>query len=261
MNISKQLINGFIRTELELFKNQFNQPSVPEIQEDRSLAIAWLCYYFKDIVSSENASSIIEFLDEVRFSDNYDIYGWYRIPALQASAFILTSNIYYAKLLIQNISCTQSWAREFIIKSAGIICPLLSFDFYHLKEVTELNIINSHFFCKENILLYLSTNGSLEHKISWFEHQISIVEHDDQKKLLNSIKKEGRFNNSMFFVSAFNRTKSYIIFKMLCHPSLYELQPTLFDNVDIAFNELAELEKIHPLNDYYIDLSYLNKAK
>jgi hypothetical protein len=89
MNISKQLINGFIRTELELFKNQFNQPSVPAIQEDRSLAIAWLCYYFKDIVSSENASSIIEFLDEVRFSDNYDIYGWYRIPALQASAFIV----------------------------------------------------------------------------------------------------------------------------------------------------------------------------
>jgi len=261
MSISNQLINGFLESELELFKKQFYESPVPEIQDDRSLAIAWLCYYFKDNVSSENASAIIKFVDEVYSSENYSTHGWDRISALQAAAFILTSDIFYANSLIQNIDCEQCLARGFIIESASIICPLLSFDNNQLKEATENNIKYSHGFYEENIILYLSTNGSREEKVNWLEHQISVDEKDYHKKFLNDLKSAGRLNKSGFFVRTFNKAKSYILFNMLSHPSLAEFQPKLFDDVEIEFNNLTELEKRHPLNDYYIDFSFLTNDK
>lgn len=261
MSISKQLINGFIKSELELFKKQFHESPVSEIQDERSLAIAWLCYYFKDSVSSQNASFIIKFVDEVHSSENYITHGWYRISALQASAFILTSDIFYANSLIQHIACGQGWARGFIIECASIICPLLSFDNHHLKEATETNIKYSHDFYEENIILYLSTNGSREEKVNWLEHQICVDEKDYHRKFLNGLKNAGRLNQSGFFVRTFNKAKSYLIFKMLSHPSLVEVQPNLFDDVDIEFNKLVALEKRHPLNDYYIDFNFLTNDK
>lgn len=261
MSISKQLINGFIQSELELFKKQFDESPVPEIQDDRSLAIAWLCYYFMESVSNENSSAIIKFVDDVYSRDNYSTHGWFRVSALQAAAFILTSDIYYSNSLIQHIDCGQGWARGFIIESAGIICPLISFDNPQLKEATETNIKYSHAYYEENIILYLSTKGKSEEKIKWLEFQISIDEKDYHKEFLNRLKSAGRLNQTGFFVRTFSKAKSYLIFKMLSRPSFAEIQPKLFDETDINFNALTDLEKKHPLSDYYIDLSFLNNEK
>lgn len=261
MSISKQLINGFIKSELELFKKQFDESPVPKIQDDRSLAIAWLCYYFKESVSHENSSAIIQFVDDVYSRNNYSTHGWFRISALQAAAFMLTSDIYYANSLIQHIDCGQGWARSFIIQSAGIICPLISFDNQLLKAATETNIKSSHAYYEENIVLYLSTKGKSEEKIKWLEFQISIDEKEYHKDFLNELKSARRLHQSGFFVRTFSKAKSYLIFKMLSQPLLAHVQQDLFDDVDLDFNNLAELEKKHPLNDYYIDLSFLNNEK
>ncbi len=259
MNIPEQLINGFIKSELELFIKQFDERFIPDIQDQRSLAIAWLCYYFKDSVSSENSSSIIQFVEKVHLSANYCTYGWMRISALQASAFILTGDIYYANSLIQHIDCGQGWARGYIIESASIICPLLSFGNHQLKKATETNIKYFHTYYEENVILYLSTNGTAEEKVNWLEHQISISNDDYLRKFFNRLKSDGDLNKSGFFVRMFSKVKSYIIFKMLCQPSFAEFQLNLFSDLD--FNKLTKLENKHPLNDYYIDLSFLSNDK
>jgi len=257
MSISKQLINGFIKSELELFKKQFEESPVPAIQDDRSLAIAWVCYYFKDSITNENSSAIIQFVDDVYSSENYTTHGWIRISALQAAAFILTSDIYYANSLIQHIDCGQGWARGFIIESTSIICPLLSFDNQHLKKATETNLEYSHAYYKENVMLYLSTKGTAEEKTNWLNHQISISEKEYHKEFYKRLKSAGNLNQSGFFVSTFNKAKSYLIFKLFSNPLLAEIQPTLFDDTEVNFSLLIELENKHPLNDYYIDLSFL----
>ena len=257
MSISKQLINGFVKSELELFKKQFDESPVPTIQDERSLAIAWLYYYFKDSISYENSAAIIKFVDDVYSKDNYSTHGWLRISAFQASAFILTSDIHYANSLIQHIDCGQSLARGFILKSASIISTLLSFNNTYSKEATETNIKYSHAYYKENIILYLKTEGIIEQKISWLENQIITDEKKYHTKFYNELKKDGQFYQSGFFVRTFSKAKSYFIFKILSQPLLAKVQATLFDETAINFNELVELENKHPLNDYYIDLSFL----
>ncbi len=258
MSISKQLINGFVESELKLFKNQFNEKSYPEIQDYRSLAIAWVCYYFKDSINNENSFAIIQFVDDVYSKDNYNTHGWYRISALQAAAFILTADMHYASSLIQHIGCMQGWARGFIIESVGIICPLLSFDNKHLKKATETNIKYSHGLYEENIILFLSTKGTAEEKLNWLENQISIDEKDYHKEFYMKLKTTGKYYQCGFFVSIFNKAKSYFIFKLMSKPTLIEIQPGLFDSTEINFEKLNQKEKEHPLADFYIDLSFLN---
>ncbi|HNM69595.1 MAG TPA: hypothetical protein PKG57_08045 [Flavobacteriales bacterium] len=261
MSISKQLINGFIKSELELFRKQFDESLVPEIQETRSLAIAWLCYFFKNSVSSDNSSAIIQFVDYVDSKENYNTHGWYRISALQAASFILNADPSFAASLIQHIDCGQGWARGFVLESASIICPLLSFDNEQLKKATETNMKYCHGLYEENVLLYLSTKGRGEEKLKWLEDQISLDEKDHHRKFLIGLKADGGLNKSGFFVRSFNKAKSYLIFKLLSHPFREEVQPELFDNVEISFKELTYREEKHPLNDYYIDLSFLAKKK
>lgn len=260
MSILKQLVDGFVKSELDLFKKQFDESPVLQIQDDRSLAIAWLCYYFKDVISREYSVKIINFVNQVSSRENYNVHGWYRISALQAAAYILTKDSYYANMLVQRICCGQSWARGFILQSAGLICPILSFDNQHLRKATEINIEYSHGNYQDNIILYLSTKGEVSEKLDWIETQIRTVKYDDQKNFFDSIIKMGHFTSSSLFISAFNRAKSYLIFKILSQPIPLESEPTLFDTVHVSYYTLSNLEKKHPLNSFYIDLGFLSRS-
>ena len=261
MSISKQLINGFIESELELFKNQFEESPIPAIQEARSLSIAWICYYFKDSITNENSAAIIKFVDDVYVSENYRKHGWFRISALQAAAFILTADIHYANSLIQNIDCGQSWARGYIIESASIICPLLSFNNKYLKGATETNIKYSHVYYEENVILYLSTKGEGDKKRNWLEHQLISDENEYHKEFFNELKNSGKLYKSGFFIMAFSKAKSYLIFRIFNQPILAKIDANLFEETELNFSELVGIERAHPLNDIYIDLSFLNSDK
>lgn len=257
INISNQLINGFIASELELFKNQFGESPVPEIQDRRSLAITWLCYYFKSIITPKNTAAIKRYVDKVFSMDDYSHNGWYKIPALQAAAFILTSDTHYEKLLINQIDCKQTSTRMFILKCVGIICPLLSFDNRLLQTVTEENLKHNHFYREENVILYLLTKGTTEQKRGWLNEQILICTDEAGKKFLTELKAQNHFYKSSFFLKTFNEVKSYIIFKIFTEPIPGEVQPNLFNEIEIDFSEVANLEKTNPLNDYYIDFGFL----
>lgn len=257
MSISKQLINGFVKSELDLFIGQFDYRFVPEIQDNRSIAIAWLCYFFKNVITKETSSAIIQFVDNVHSRQNYFTHGWIRISALQAAAFILTADINYAHSLIQHLDCGQSWARGFIIKSVGIICPLLSFQNQYLKEATENNLRYSHLFCEESVLLFLSTKGTADEKRKWLEQQIKSDEKAVHSPLFQRLRSADKSFKSGYFVHTFSEAKSYVIFKIFGHPNISRTQPELFDDTVLNYEDLIRIENQHPLNDYYIDLSFL----
>jgi len=259
MNLPKQLINGFIEAELNEFKKLVNEALVPDVQDIRSLSIAWLCYYFRESISHENRNKIVKFVDRANNSSNYKSRLWYRVSALQAAAFILTTKIEYANALLRHISCGQGWARAFILQSAGIICPRLSFRNEILEIVTERNMEFLHFYYKENIALYLFTKGTADEKLQWINYQIKINKREEQIKFLEGLKSYSCTFETGLFLQIFSRIKSYIIFKIFSNPELVEVQPMLFDKVERDYITIERLEENHPLSTYYLDFSFLEK--
>lgn len=256
-NYAKQLINGFLQRELTLFKNQFDESPVPEIQDSRSLSIAWVCFYFKELITTESTKRIIDYVDEVYQTENYTTHGWFRISSLQASAFILTGDVHYANSLLQHIDCGQGWARGFVIESAAIICPLVKFQNTYLQKATEANLKYSHGMDEECTILYLCTEGSAEEKQNWLNRQLEIDTKEYHKRFFEKLKTSGKLYQSEFFIKAFDRAKSYFLFKTICEPAYIEVQSQLFDNTAVGFEQLLKKEKEHPLSDVFIDLSFL----
>ena len=60
---------------------------------------------------------------------------------------------------------------------------------------------------------------------------------------------------------AFSKAKSYLIFRIFNQPILAKIDANLFEETEINFSELVGIERAHPLNDIYIDLSFLNSDK
>jgi len=254
---AKQLVNGFLQRELTLFKNQFNENPVLEIQDNRSLSIAWVCFYFSELITTETANLITNYVDEVYQTENYTTHGWFRISSLQASAFIITGNLHYANSLFQHLDCGQSWARGHIIASSAIICPLVKFPNEYLQKATEANLKYSHGMDEECTILYLCTVGSSVEKQNWLSQQIEINTKEYHQRFFKKLQTSDNLYISEFFIRAFDKAKSYFLFKTICEPNFIEVQSQLFDDAAVRFEQLLKTEKEHPLSDVYIDLSFL----
>ncbi len=257
MSISNQLINGFLKSELALFKKHYEDTPVSELQEDRGLSIAWICYYFNERISTENLEEIVRIVEEVYSRGDYQFHGWFRISALEAAAYIITSEIHYHNNLIGHLSCGQSWARGFMVESASIICPLLNFKNNRLKSAIELNLVHNQAYCEQTTLLYLSTRGESEEKKQWLENLILSDEAGMNKVFCIKLKNAGDHFSNGYFIGVFNRIKSYIISKILLQPVMIEPSHSLFDTVESGFSDFLKLEKEHPLNRRFFDLHFL----
>lgn len=260
MIFNSKILNNLFNKELETFKNHFDESMVSEIQDLRGLSILWLSYYFKNYISQENRINIVRFVDEIHSRENFSFHGWYRIPALQATAFTLTSNEFYANALIRNINCGQSANRSYILKCVSIIAPLLSFENEYLSITTLNNIEFNHGLYFENFLLFLTTNGSNEIKKSWLDNNIEDSEKPHVKEFLLKFKNKTESFSSGFFINTFNDIKSYILFKFLNQSVKLKNQQQLFNEI-VNLDEIYESERNHPLNKYYFNFRYLISDK
>lgn len=258
MSISKQQVNTFLSVELDVFKEVFKVKMIPAMQDWRGLAIAWVCYYFKDLVSDKNREKIIEFLEEVYSMENLQYYGWYRIPSLETAAFILTQYNSYLNRVLANIGCGQGWARSHFVECAGLALPYVKFDNEYLRTAVEFNLEKSQIYFEESVCLYLLSTGKTEDKRKWIaEQKEKLIEKKWDIKFFDKLENKSRFWPMPFFLESFNKAKSYFIFKIMSYKNLEEEPMTLFDTPN--FEELWKKEEEHPLNKRYLNFEWLFK--
>jgi hypothetical protein len=253
--VSKAIINGFLEREIENYINDFNITPVSIRQEQRGLAILWICYQFKPLISITHIQRVIEFVDNTYKSSNFNYFGWYRIPPLESIAFLFTNSETYTINLIQNIACGQSWARGFFIECVSIICPLFYFENTLLRNATLFNLKYRQQYFNESMILCLSTIGDADIKKRWIKDKVvntrGLASFYDELLVGH-----GKYNSS-FFLNMFNQLKSYIIFNLISDPSQLFGEPTLFDELDCSFEDFTKMEHGHPLNKDYFDFGYL----
>lgn len=230
MNINSLtgIINFVIATELEQFKQDFDVAPIPASQDISSLSIEWLCFYCKENVSNENKDAIVNFVDKVIQSKDYNTFGWSRIPALLAASFALTEKEYLIDNLLKNLDCHQSNDRAFICKALSIICEILPFDNDYFQDSVESNLIKHHFFDNISVILLLNSNGEDEAKEKWLK-EICKIESLKSNKLFVALI-SGKSYEEDFFQKTLNEVKSHILFRIVKHSYSYNSQLNLFDD-------------------------------
>lgn len=253
------IVNFVIETELEQFKKKFDEALIPYSQDISSLSITWLCFYCKDNVSNKNKQDITTYVDEIMNKENYDVYGWMRIAALQSAAYILTADEYYLNPLLGNVACHQSANRVFILQCVSIIAPSLNFESEHLKKAVEFNVISNYGCADESILLLLSTNGDADLKRDWIGNQLEIKKTNSTELLQKLLDKNSVIENN-FYQSIFNKVKSNILFRILKLSFTFNSQLNLFDNKKVQSNTLNSFIDDHPLDKSKFEFK-LNQKK
>jgi hypothetical protein len=257
----KNLINGFLQSELELFRQEIDAESVSENQELRGFAIAWISYYFNELITTETRNKIIGFVNK-QYNidvDEFCVKYWYRIPSLETAAFILSRDEYYANRMLQRLDCGQSWARWEFINCAGLIAPRLQFYNTVLRISVERNMEYSQFGYKECILLYLCTMGEIKDKNEWIIKQMvkgnHQTHHDDIWKNIKS-----GLTPITLFCNAFSKAKSYFLFKIMTNPVFQQESLDMFEE-KYDFEALIRRENAHPLSSGHFDSKFLNETK
>lgn len=257
-------INDFIESELLEFSENYRVRPIPREQELRAFSIAWLCTFFTKWISQENIKRIHSFVLDAQKEKDYEIHGWYRIPALQTATFKLTNDEYQLDNLLRKLSCDQGDLRELMVTSTAFISTDISFDNRTLLSSTQHNVEKVHGLHGENIILCLCTKGDAQEKMKWLSSIKHI--HPDYKPLADFISNllvGPQQLNCSYFATQFAEIKTYLLFKMLSRMASFEyIRPEEQEQKVIyreVMNHFYESEKSHPLSDCYIDLSYLKE--
>ena len=156
MSPAYELVNGFIKSELEDLEETFYHGYLYEYYT-RAIAIPWVCYFFKDVVFTENEYMMLDFIRRLEKDEKYEEYGWNRLQPLDAAVFILNRTYGSMTRLFYYLDTGASGWRANLLLPAGLLCPLLDFNNYLLKRCTEINLEHSHFYCEENVYLLMHT--------------------------------------------------------------------------------------------------------
>ena len=249
MNINSltDIVNFVIATELEQFKQDFDVAPIPASQDISSLAIEWLCFYCKENVSNENKDAIVNFVDKVMQTKDYNTVGWSRILALLAASFALTEKEYLIDDLLNNLACHQSTNREFICKALSIICEVLPFDNEYFQGSVETNLLKHHGLDNISVILLLNSNGEDEAKEKWLKEICENETLKSNKFLVDLL--SGKSYEEDFFQETLNEVKSHILFRILKHSYSYNNQTNIFDDNKRVFPKtLNSFQDNHPLD-------------
>lgn len=241
-----EIINYIITSELEQFKTNFEVQPIPESQDICSLAIEWLCYNFKERISTANVKAITGFVHQVMSDKNYNTHGWSRIPALQAAAYCLTQEEYILHSLLENVSCEQATNRAFILQSVSVICPIIPFESEVFRDAVEYNFKVFHGLADIGLIVYLNTNGRSEKKLEWLK-EISEWECFKNNKQIAQII-SGEYIEINFFKDTLSKIKSHILFSILNYPISYDKQVSLFQERGSSNSKLNLFQDNHPLD-------------
>jgi hypothetical protein len=254
-DFTENVINNFIKNELELFKQSYAVHPIPAIQDTRVRSILWFCYYFHDLVSKENTRAIISYVSSVMKEPNFDTFGWSRIIALRGAIYLLTNDSSHLGHLIANFSHHNSIERGNILSCLAIFCPAISFSDSLLQFKAEENLLCMHGGYEYSTFIYLSAQGSREEKLEWlrsFHTQITENQTGSMEviEFINKlITNKMNFDNSIF-LEMFSEIKSYILFKIITSEVSYS-QLDLFtssgNSSSYDFQSLWKRDQLHPL--------------
>lgn len=242
-----QLINGFLYQEVQDFINCYEEMPIPQVQDTRGLAIAWVVNLFgSHILNPDILIKLQNFVDDIQNERDYHTTHWYRILALQATCYSLTHDDTYLQVLLKNMACKQSGNRAYILSLLAFIATLIDFENEDLQESIVYNMEHNYGYWKESLLIGLASKGSVEDKKEWMQ---SIMLDESLKSNLSDTFGKGFQNryNTNFFSDSFVRPQLYFLQKLLTTPLTYDMQTNMFFKNPINeyyFNTI----KNHPLN-------------
>lgn len=253
------IVNKFLDTEIQAWRNELLKHASGGNETNlRAYSIAWVCYYFRELVFTETVQKIRAFRLEIKNEVFSLDLIWHRVAALDAALLVLSdvtsTDINQA---LRNLSCEGSGARSIVLRSLAIACPLINSNSYCLRESIEVNLERSFIHYDDCLYFGLLAKGDEEEKRTWYDSLKAKHTKDWNRTFFASFERNLRHHKDTYFSGVFSKAKSYFLFKILSRDYLNKQIQEELTFGQLTLEDYLERERNHPLSGGYLDFSFL----
>jgi hypothetical protein len=258
LTMNTYIVNKFLVIEIEEWRKELLKKSGDYTSNLRGCSIAWVCYYFNELIYVETVRLMYDFRMEIKNGFYPEELIWHRVAALDAAMLFFDGAYTSADTSLGNLSCEGSGARSIILSSLAIACPVIHSDAYALRKSVERNLETWHMHYDDCLYFCLLAKGDEEEKRDWYYSLKSKFTDQSSVDFFNDFEKNLRLRRCSFFLGTFSQAKSYFLFKILNKDYLAGFENNHFIFDQLTTEELLLKERSHPLSSGYLDFSFLN---
>ena len=164
--LDRPTVEALVLAELRDFDSDWHLQPVPNVQDLRSGAIAWLATFAAEAFTKNAKTQLARFCEHHRNFADYSHKGWYRQAYLESAMFALTGKPSWLRTIISNIDHESSQLRSSLHGPLGLIAPRLALTEVDLLSRMTRNLEVAHFFNESMLCIFCSLEGEAEHKLS-----------------------------------------------------------------------------------------------
>ena len=168
--INKEKLCKVIRSEFELWVNNFGTRPVTEAQELRAFFVQWFAVFAPECFERPLIKEISAFAYETRQHDKFNSRLWYELLPIEVALYALSLDSSWIDVARANLNHHNSSLRRFVLESLLLIVDKLNFDDPYLLDPITDNLRRGHIGSEETVLFLTMVEGNSDMKHSQIKH-------------------------------------------------------------------------------------------
>lgn len=157
-------LQRFLSRELAYFERHVDENPVPEVQDLRGLAIAWMGTLLPEVFLARFVKRLECLVERLRGREDYLYTGWYRLLPLDVALFAVTGDRACLVPVITNLDHHKMTLRNFNMDCFALIANRVTFD-REMLDRTANNLRVAHARCEDLVTLFAVSNQAPREKI------------------------------------------------------------------------------------------------
>ena len=163
-SINRERLARILRSEFELWVNNFGTRPMPEAQELRGFFVQWFAVFAPECFEPSLVGDIRSFAYETRQHPDFNLDKWYEVLPIENSLYALRSDPYWVRTSRWNLSHHNSSLRSFVLEASLLVVHKIRFDEAEwLARVTD-NLKGRHFGAMDSVLFLCMAQGDAKTK-------------------------------------------------------------------------------------------------
>ena len=174
--INKEKLCKVIRSEFELWVNNFGTRPVTEAQELRAFFVQWFAVFAPECFERPLIKEISAFAYETRQHDKFNSRLWYELLPIEVALYALSLDSSWIDVARANLNHHNSRLRMFVLESLLLVADKLRFDDPYLLDPITDNLRIRHMGSGQTVLFLTMAQGEPETKQSQVKQWLDQVE-------------------------------------------------------------------------------------
>ena len=163
-SINRERLARVLRSEFELWVENFRIRPMPGAQERRGLFVQWFSVFAPECFEPSLVDDIRGFANDTRRHAKYSVDKWYQALPIEVALYADTSNPYWIQTAQLNLNHHNSSLRSFVLESLLLVADKIRFDDAEWISRVTSSLEGRHMGAMDSVLFLCMAQGDAKAK-------------------------------------------------------------------------------------------------